>query len=118
MTDLRYTLRALKKTPAFTALAIVVLAVGIGLNTAIFSVINAVLFSRPNVPAAGELRYVYVTPKDYGLWQDDFRKIRDNNDVFQGLASEAIDYAKLGTGGDAHLIRGAQESANYFDVLQ
>ena len=58
--DLRYTVRTLAKTPGFLAAGILVLAVGNGLNTSIFSVVNAILYRPPPVHAPGELRYIYT----------------------------------------------------------
>jgi hypothetical protein len=57
--DLRYSLRMLRRSPAFTLLAILVLALGIGVNTAVFSIINSVFFRQLPVDAPDELVYLY-----------------------------------------------------------
>ena len=74
--DVRHAFRTLRKSPGFAVVAVLVLAVGIGVNTAIFSLINAVLFRPPNVSAPAELRYVYLKdPRVYGLTYRDYRYV-------------------------------------------
>src|SRR5262249_2568005 len=87
--DLRYGLRMLTKNPGFTAVAVINLALGIGANTAIFSLIDAFLLRRLPVKSPEQLVFVNrVSPQ--GRTQDDFpypifEQLRDNNHSFSGL---------------------------------
>lgn len=64
--DLKYGLRMLARNPGFTAVAVLTLALGIGANTAIFSVVNAVLFQRPPVPDADRVVVIWVNNLGHG----------------------------------------------------
>ena len=89
--DLRYSVRTLLKHPGFLAGGVLVLALGNGLNTAIFSVINAILYRPLPVHAPDELRYVYtisVDPQpntDRWLSYRHFLALRDQPDIFSDL---------------------------------
>ena len=116
--DLRYAVRTLRKSPGFAVVAVLVLAVGIGVNTAIFSLINAVLFRPPDVTAPDELRYVYLkNPRVYGLTYRDYRYVLGSNDVFADMAGVGGDVARLGSGADVMMMRGERVTSNYFNVL-
>ena len=120
--NLRYAVRTLRKSPGFAAVAILTLALGIGANTAIFSVVNAVLLqplSYPNPDRLVELELsspqgngnVTSIPK-FNVW-------REQTDVFDSVA--AYDFSGPGinlTGGDRpELIKGIRVSADYFRVF-
>ncbi len=97
--DLRFGVRMLLKSPAFTLAAILSLAIGIGANTALFSVVNAVLW-RP-LPYPGADRLVRV-----GGWPlaEVFAALKQTQRAFDGLAGwNARDYMLTGRGGPAHL---------------
>lgn len=115
--DVRYAVRVLARSPAFTAVAVLVLALGLGLNTAIFSIINAVLFRVLPVRAPGELMYVYHQRPDWSIGYRDYLFLRDRNDVFATIFATGGDRAAIGTGGQAEWTRGEMVTANYFDAL-
>lgn len=119
--DIRYALRQLRKNPGFTAVAVITLALGLGANTAIFSVIDAVLL-RP-LPFHARSRLVVVKPTepgrrdDIGVSYPTFLDWESRNHVFDGLSVfRQDDFTLTGRGEAAHLT-GAVVSANLFSVL-
>jgi len=119
--DIRYGLRMLAKNPAFTAAAVLTLALGIGLNTAIFSVVNVVLF-RP-LPFDNGDRMVSVhrqniETKEYGRWSyPHFEDYRDRSESFAHLLAWSGTEAIIGRG-DATRMRTVQlVSGDYFQAL-
>jgi predicted permease len=119
--DLRYALRQLRKSPGFTAVAVITLALGIGANTAIFSVVDAVLLQP--LPYQKPDRLVAVKPTepgrrdDVGVSYPAFLDWRSQNHVFAGLSAfRTDDFTLTGRGEPAHLT-GAVVSANLFSVL-
>ena len=121
--DLRFALRVLKKNPGFTAIAVIVLALGIGANTAIFSVVNAVLL-RP-LPFAAPERLVSVTSlntrrsmTDGAASYPDFRDYRSKNRTLRHLIAYRDDgWALTGTGRQAENLNVAIVSAEVFPML-
>src|SRR5262245_25813696 len=88
LNDLHYSFRQLLKSPCFTAVAVLSLALGIGANTAIFSLIDAVLLRTIPVKDASELvQVIRVHPKwgDGSLSYPAFERFRDHNQVFTGI---------------------------------
>ena len=119
--DFRYALRQLRKNPGFTAVAVLTLALGLGANTAIFSVIDAVLL-RP-LPFHTPGRLVVLRPTEPGRHDDigvsypTFLDWRAQNHVLGGLSVfREEDFTLTGSGEPAHLT-GAVVSANLFSVL-
>jgi putative ABC transport system permease protein len=118
--DLRFSLRALMKCPAFAALAILSLALGIGANTAIFSLVNAVLL-RP-IPALrdpGRLVSLYRMQKNepyYSMGYPDYADLRDRSHSFSGVAAHSGAALSLGGGAPERLI-GDLVTGSYFQVL-
>ena len=117
--DLRYALRALRRSPAFTLVAVLTLALGIGGTTAIFSVVNGVVL-RP-LPYPEPERLVWITsvvngsnfsvsPPDFMDWRRDARSLA-------GLAASYASETILTGGGDAERLVQARVTANAFDVL-
>jgi putative ABC transport system permease protein len=93
--DVRFGFRILRKNPAFTVVAILTLALGIGANTAIFSVVNAVLLEGLPYKDPGKLMFVWSTFISQGVpisgsSAPDFRVWREQNHVFTGMAAENI----------------------------
>src|SRR5207237_7610970 len=118
--DARYALRALRKNPGFTAVAVLTLACGIGANTAIFSLINALLLRPLAVQAPGELLTVFTTdhrnPGDLGVSYPNYEDYRDKNEVFSGLMASTFTGITLGTGGEPEQLAAELVSANFFSV--
>jgi putative ABC transport system permease protein len=119
--DFRYALRQLRKNPGFTAVAVLTLALGLGANTAIFSVIDAVLLHP--LPFYAPSRLVVVKPTepgrrdDIGVSYPTFLDWRARNHVFDGLSVfREDDFTLTGQGEPAHLT-GAVVSANMFSLL-
>jgi putative ABC transport system permease protein len=119
--DFRYALRSLLKSPGFTVAAVVTLALGIGANSAIFSVVNAVLIRPLPYKDASQLMLVYTThpgePRDF-VSQPDLDDWRAQAQSFSGLASVVPQSVNLTGGDQPDRVVGSFVSANYFDVLQ
>src|SRR5215469_7758935 len=120
--DVRYGLRMLRKHPAFAATAILTLALGIGANTAIFSVVNTVLLRPLAYKDANRLVTVWGYNRARGLDTDqvsplDFADWRSQNHVFEGMAASTdTQYTQTGEG-EPELITAYSFSADYFHVL-
>jgi predicted permease len=124
--DLRWAVRALRRAPGATALAVVSLALGIGANTAIFSIVNAVLLRSLPVPAPRELHLVYSgnRARPQLSWNyPDYVAFRDRTKGFSGLAagssvsSLGLQLPEGGAAGAAELVQAQFVSGNYFEVL-
>ncbi len=123
--ELRYGARMLAKNPGFSLIAVLTLALGIGANAAIFSLVNAVLL-RP-LPVADPARLVSVSlvkrqGAGLGLFSYlDYEDFRDRNEVLSGIAAYRFAPMNLGDaagrGGDNERVWGYLVSGNYFDVL-
>ena len=117
--DLRYTLRQLRKSPGFTVAAVSTLAMAIGANAVVFSVMNGLILRPVNVPEAKSLYAIdRAGSKDLGQSYPDYLDVRDRNRSFDGVAAFSIDQAAVDTGDKASLVWGMQASGNYFDVLR
>ena len=121
MNDLKFALRQLRKSPAFTAIAIITLALGIGLNTAIFSLIND-LFLR-GLPFRQPSRVLHVFSHardqrvDFPLSAPRFMHFRDGQTIFDGFAGENGVAGTVTGAGDPFQVPIFKTTANYFDVL-
>jgi predicted permease len=118
--DISYGIRNLLRHPGFTAIAVVTLALGLGANTAIFSIVNAVLFRPRPVAQPERLVELYVGdsghPYQSGTYQD-FLIFREQHEVLSGLAAYRIEQFKLGGAEDVEQVFGEAVSGNYFELL-
>ena len=118
--DVRYGLRMLTKSPVFTAAAVLTLALGIGANTAIFSLVNALLWKGVPVVELDGLVGVYTAEGGDGPGVTsymDYVDFRDQNQVFSGLAAFKPRLMDLASGGVTERVDGMMVTGNYFSVL-
>jgi hypothetical protein len=124
--DVRYSIRTLRKSPSFAIVAILALALGIGVNTGIFTILNAVALRPLPVANATKVVAIYqsfrgqtsrnVTGSPSFFSYPEYLNYRDNNHVFEGLAASAYAPASVG-GADPRRIEGQIVSCNYFTVM-
>jgi len=121
--DLRYAVRLLLKNPVFTGVVVLTLALGIGLNTAVFSVIDGLLLRPlPGARAANELVQVYRTYRGDMLFGSNsiphYRDLRERSgDTFSGVSLWTFETMNLGAGGRNERVLGVIASANHFSVF-
>ncbi len=120
--DLRFALRQLLKAPGFTLAAVIVLALGIGANTAVFSLVHTMLFQAPGYARPAEVVQVYSqdkkNPKNYQLFSyPTFQEIRQLNSVFTDVMAHAGAMMGIGEKGNTRRSFGGMVSSNYFSVL-
>jgi hypothetical protein len=119
--DVRYGWRTLRKSPLFASMAVLSLALGIGANASIFSVINAILL-RP-LPGVERASEVVSLNEKRGLTAlplvsyPDYRDFRDRNSVLTGLAAMGFVPASIGQKGNCQRLFGYTVTGNYFEVL-
>lgn len=122
--DFRFGLRMLIKNPIFTLIAIATLALGIGANTAIFSVVDAVLLRPLPYPEANRLVFLWSTMNSQGVPLSssalpDYQGWRDHNQTFDGLAAFYNgDFNLSSAGSPPELVQGAYITSNLFQVLK
>lgn len=120
--DLRYALRQLARTPAFTIVAALTLAVGIGANTALFTLLESV-FVRPLPGVANRAGLVWIAPYSkrsghaLNLSYPDFRDYRDSSGLFTQAAAFGRADLSLSAGDTPVRVLGAIVDGNYFDIL-
>lgn len=119
--DIRYGFRSFLKRPGFTAIAVITLALGIGANTAIFSLINTVLLRPLPVPHPEQLVEVYGTfhnGADYTIQSYlNYKDYRDRNNVFSGLIAYRFAPMSISHENRNERVWGYLVSGNYFEVL-
>src|SRR5258707_11136032 len=123
LSDLRYGLRSLRRSPGFTIVCILTLALGIGANTAIFSMVNALLLHPYNFRNLDSLVRVW---EDRGIDEGidarflapaDAEDLRAEQQIFEKLTTYRMQSFSMGTGSDIQPVLGCRVSADFFDVL-
>jgi putative ABC transport system permease protein len=119
--DLRYGLRTLRKNPAFTIVAVVTLALGIGANTAIFSLVDGILLRPLPYPEPDRLVTFWQSYPERGLshWplsQESFAALRDQNSVFQDTAAYAFTGLNLSQSGEPVQLLAKRVTSDFFKV--
>src|ERR1700693_1099337 len=127
MQDLRYAVRMLIKNPGFSVVAVLTLALGIGANTAIFTIVNAVLLNPlPGTDAAHLIQLDTVDKKTMialgnatrlGVSFPNYQDYERQADVFSGMAAFQGTALTMSGGEKPKQFQGALVTANYFDVL-
>jgi predicted permease len=122
MNDIRFAFRKLLQSPAFTATAVLTLALGIGLNTAIFSLINDLFLRGLPFKEPGRVVHMYSNVKDRNLLEiavsaPRYQHYRDGQTIFDGFAGENVLPFTLTGLGDPVQLFGGKVTSNYFDVL-
>src|SRR5690242_12953053 len=120
--DFRFAFRQLIKAPGFTFAAVLVLALGIGANTAVFSLVNTLFFAPPSYAKPHELLQIFSQdrkdPKKFrGFSYPTYRDIREQNTVFSDVMAFNLALIGLGQKGDTRRAFAAVVSSNYFSVL-
>ena len=121
--DFRYAIRMLLKSPGFTAVAVLTLALGIGANTAIFSVVNGLLLhpygiKHPERLMAIRARYEKLNLKSIVISAPDYTFVRDNKQTFAAAAIQTENDFNYATGAWPLRLRGATVSSQWFDVFE
>jgi putative ABC transport system permease protein len=121
MNDLKFALRQLRKSPAFTAIAVITLALGIGLNTAIFSLISALFLKGLPFQEPERVLHILTKGKDrtdeFQMSAPRFMLYRDGQTIFSGFAAENQQAATVSGLGDPLSVPIFKATANWFDVL-
>jgi putative ABC transport system permease protein len=126
--DIQFGLRLLAKSPGFTAIAVITLALGIGANTAIFSLMNQILLRQLPVKNPDELVILRSPGPQSGHVSSDgdsaesfsypmYKGLRNNNSVFSGILARYTFSASVASHGQTDRASGELVSGNYFDVL-
>ena len=122
VSDLRYAARRLRRSPGFTAVAILTLALGIGANVAAFTVVRAVLLNPLPYPHPEQLVRVFddlrgSNSRDVGISAPELWDLRDRSGVFQDLSALWPTNANLTGADQPERIEGLATSTNYFRML-
>src|SRR5438309_9971704 len=120
--DLRFALRQLRNSPGFTFVAVLSLALGIGANTAIFSVVNAVLLRPLPYPNSDQLVMLWEQNPHRGWFEnivsgENFLDWQKQNQVFAGMAAFESNSFSITGNQQAEEVAGEHVSANMFSVL-
>src|SRR3954462_7122729 len=120
--DFRFAFRQLWKAPGFTVAAVIVLGLGIGVNTAIFSLVNVMIFEPPHYARPAEIVQLFSQdikdPKNFRAFSyPTYSDIREQNTVFSGLLAHDDTVVGIGEKGNFHRAGVDIVSSNYFSVL-
>src|SRR5580658_8346092 len=120
--DLRYSLRTLRKMPGFTIVALLVLALGIGANTAIFSVVNSVVLRPVSYPDADRLALIWETDLKDGIKREGASAPNFLDWKEQSRSFEAMELMEVGTGvvtgeGEPEQVMGLRVTTNFLSML-
>jgi predicted permease len=119
MLDVRYSLRVLRKSPGFTMVAVLTLALAIGANSVVFGLLNALIVRPMNLPEVQSLYGIDRVGADVPTQSyPDYIDLRDRNRSFDGLAAYRIAEAGLDTGQNSSPVFLFETSGNYFDALR
>ena len=117
--DLRYALRQLRKSRGFTITAVLTLAMAIGANAVVFSVLNGLILRPLNVPEPQSLYGIQrAEDKELGQSYPDFVDLRDRNHSFEAVTGYGVVQAALDTGSNPAMVWGVEAGGNYFDALR
>ena len=119
--DLKYGVRMLLKNSGFTIVAVLTLALGIGANTAVFSLVNSVILRPLPLPDSRQLMVLFVKDGDgapgWAAAYPDFEDVRQQNRSFQGISAYAPQSVNLTGREEPTRIRGGFVSANFFNII-
>src|SRR5215470_18330060 len=119
--DLRYSVRMLLKSPGFAAIVVITLALGIGVNTALFSVVNGVLLNPLSYPHSEQLVAVYGTAPGFSQGPASYLNFLDwqhNNQTFSSMAIYRNQDYNITDSTEAQRLSGYMVSADFFSTLQ
>ena len=120
--DFKFAFRQLFKAPAFTIAAVTVLALGIGVNTAVFTLVHTLFFARPAYAKPHEMVQLFSQdkkdPKKFrGFSYPTYLDVREQNTVFGDVMGFNLAFVGLGQKGDTRRAFSAVVTSNYFSVL-
>ena len=121
--DLTHALRGLRKHPGYATAAVLVLALGIAANAAVFTVVNALLFKPLPVPTPEAMAFVFNTARGELLTHEpmafaDYRDLRERSTSFAALAAYRLAPVALETGPESQMVIGTAVSADYFSTVE
>jgi putative ABC transport system permease protein len=120
--DARYAIRMLVNTPGFSLIVLLTFALGIGVNTAVFSVFNGVLLRPLPYPDPDRITMIWLDNRRLAIKEDitsfpNYRDWRDQNSAYAQLAAFTPSAFSLTGAGEPERLQGAQATANFFDVM-
>jgi predicted permease len=116
--DIRYGMRVLAKSPGFTSVAVLTLALAIGANAVVFGILNALVLRPLNVPRAESLYGLQRNDAHFGMESyRNYLDCRDRNRSFESLAGYSVTQAGLDTGDNPSRVWVVEATGNYFDVM-